>query len=124
MIATAKALGPADHVIGHQVRPEKVAPASTIATAMPSAVGVPLEVNTFACRHCGSVKLHARNGKFGYYFACIDCAKNTPIHSACPKCGKKERVRKDKLQFFGDCEPCNSSRAIYTNASLEAMNRT
>jgi hypothetical protein len=75
-----------------------------------------------ACRHCKSNRLHAQHGKFGYYFICIDCAKNTPIQTTCPKCGRKEKVRKERLQFFGDCVPCGSSRLLHTNNSLGEIN--
>ena len=39
----------------------------------------------------------------------------------CPKCGKRERVRKDQLRFYGECEPCGSTRLVHVNASLIDM---
>jgi predicted nucleic-acid-binding Zn-ribbon protein len=74
------------------------------------------------CRHCGSKRLHAQHGRFGYFYRCIDCTENTPIDMTCPRCGKKGRVRKAELQFFRECQPCGYSELIHTNVPLDQLN--
>lgn len=118
---TATALGPADRVIWYtpSQRQAKPMPSSSPSQVVPVAASQP----TFACRHCGSASLHAQHGKFGYYFICIACTKNTPFHTACPKCGKRERIRKGRLAFFGECDGCKGSRLIHSNTTLEQFGR-
>jgi hypothetical protein len=70
------------------------------------------------CRFCGSGVLHIQHGKFGYYFRCIPCTKNTPIDFTCPTCSGKARVRKDGLNFFRECRSCGTAALFYVNASL------
>lgn len=74
------------------------------------------------CRHCGSERLHAQHGKFGYFFRCIDCTDNTPIDVPCPQCGKKGRIRKAGLNFYQECETCANSEIIHTNVPLGTLN--
>lgn len=116
---TATALGPADRVIWFTPiqRQAKVSPPPLPQKAASPATSSP----TFVCRHCGGGSLHAQHGKFGYYFVCIACAKNTPIQTTCPKCSKRERVRKEQLRFFGECEGCTTSRLVHLNKPLNEM---
>jgi hypothetical protein len=118
VVVAATALGPADRVVAQRSRPSRQVQPPPLPKAP-----VPLtnEASSFVCRHCGSRKLHAQHGTFGYYFVCIDCTDNTPMTSMCPTCGKKERVRKDQRRFFADCERCRTSRLIHTNASLDTI---
>lgn len=117
---TATALGPAERVVWYTPTQRPTSPKPP--HLPPKAVAAPKpSQSAFACRHCGSVKLHAQHGKFGYFFICIDCSKNTPIQTNCPQCGKRERVRKDQRRFFGDCEGCRTSRMFHTNVPLSGM---
>jgi len=116
---TATALGPADRVIWFtpsQLEAKQSPPPLPQKAASPAASSP-----TFVCRHCGGGALHAQHGKFGYYFVCIACAKNTPIQAVCPTCKKRERIRKEQLRFFGDCETCATSRVIHVNTRLNEM---
>jgi hypothetical protein len=69
------------------------------------------------CKHCGSRELEAQHGKYGYYFACKTCQKNTPIKFACPKCGGEGRIRKHGSDFFAECRSCDASTLYHTNQS-------
>jgi len=73
------------------------------------------------CRHCGSQRLHAQHGRFGYFFRCIDCTGNTPIDVTCPKCGEKGRIRKDGLKFYLECERSQFSAVIHINTPLDRL---
>lgn len=117
---TATALGPADRVVWHTPAPSPT-PSKPPPLPPKTVVAAKLPQLSFACRHCGSSKLHAQHGKFGYYFVCIDCTKNTPIQTACPRCGKRERIRKDRLSFFGECDGCKQSRLLHSNTTLEKL---
>ena len=72
-----------------------------------------------ACKSCGGANLSVEYGKFGYYFKCGDCDGNTKISLDCGVAGHKERVRKDKLNFYRECAQCGSSAVFYTNKSAE-----
>lgn len=73
-----------------------------------------------ACKHCGSQDLTALSGKFGYYWKCGACQKNTTMPAVCSACGAKRgrdsevRVRKDKATYFRDCKACGNSETIWT----------
>jgi hypothetical protein len=113
---TATALGPADRVIWYTSNSE--AARSQGPPPLPESLAAAPASPVAKCRHCGSVRLHAQRGKFGYYFVCIDCTKNTPIQSRCPTCGKSEKIRKSRFQFFAECQACALSRLIHTNVGL------
>ena len=67
-----------------------------------------------SCRNCGKHDLEIRYG-YSYYLYCKACENNTPIKPLCPSCGETGRLRKQKKEFFVDCEKCNSSSLYYTN---------
>jgi hypothetical protein len=69
------------------------------------------------CRSCSGENLSVQYGKYGYYFKCADCAGNTPIKTGCGKDGHKERIRKDGLKFFRECEQCNTSALYFVNSN-------
>jgi hypothetical protein len=50
-----------------------------------------------------------------YYFKCNDCGKNTSIKNTCSSCSEKTKIRKNGLQFFVECERCESSKLFHTN---------
>lgn len=55
-------------------------------------------------------------GKYGYYFVCKACEKNTGIKFACPSCGAEGRIRKQGAAFFAECKSCSASSVFHTNA--------
>jgi hypothetical protein len=67
------------------------------------------------CKHCGSGDLEAAYGKFGYYFVCRRCEKNTAIKFACPACGGEGRIRKAGKDFFAECKACDASTIYHSN---------
>jgi hypothetical protein len=68
------------------------------------------------CKHCGGADLEAQHGKFGYYFSCRACEKNTGINFECPLCGGEGRVRKHGKDFFAECKSCDASALYHTNS--------
>ncbi len=73
-----------------------------------------------ACKECGSKDLAAQWGKYGYYWKCGACGKNTKMPVVCSSCGASKgrdngvRVRKDKTTYFRDCKSCGTSETIWT----------
>jgi len=67
------------------------------------------------CKHCGGVGLQVLYGKYGYYFKCLSCDKNTPIDFTCPQCSEKVRIRKEGKMFYRECKACSSSDLFYEN---------
>lgn len=65
------------------------------------------------CEHCNSSRLQIKYGH-NYYFACLNCAKNTRINLACPTCGASARIRKEKLNFYKECE-CGFAEVFFEN---------
>jgi Zn finger protein HypA/HybF involved in hydrogenase expression len=68
-----------------------------------------------SCKHCHSNAVELTYGKFGYYFQCKSCAKNTPLRFDCPVCGGEGRIRKDGKNFFAECRACSVSVPYFTN---------
>lgn len=68
-----------------------------------------------ACRHCNSTDLVATYGKYGYYFKCRTCEKNTPIDHACRQCGNKAKIRKSGLEFARVCGACSTEQLVWRN---------
>jgi hypothetical protein len=81
-------------------------PGSTPPTALPAKI----------CKHCGAKDLEMQYGKFGYYFVCKSCEKNTGVKFACPACSAEGRLRKQGNQFFAECKSCAASDLFHTNA--------
>ena len=65
------------------------------------------------CRHCRAKELTAKWGKFGYYWRCGSCGKNTSMPKVCPRCRAEGRVRKQGRTYFRDCKKCDTSRVIW-----------
>ena len=68
------------------------------------------------CKHCGGTKLEVRSGRYGYFFRCLDCNKNTAILKSCRVCGEKERVRKQGQAFYAECTTCSHSESFFVNS--------
>ena len=72
------------------------------------------------CRHCRAKDLTAASGKFGYYWRCGACGKNTSMPKVCPRCGAEGRrddgvrVRKQGRTYFRDCKACGTSEVVWT----------
>lgn len=92
---------------------EPASPAPVPAVARPTAVS-----DGPACKHCGRRQLHATHGRYGYYFKCHACEKNTPMDFTCSGCGKKGRIRKQALQFFRTCKACGHEELVWENKSV------
>ena len=75
------------------------------------------EASSYSCRSCGSGNLEMRSGRYGYYFRCLSCDKNTPGPSGCSEKGCKSRIRKRGPCFTLVCEPCALERRFYENAA-------
>ena len=74
----------------------------------------PTSTTGAACRHCGAKNLAARWGKYGYYWRCGACGKNTSMSKACPQCRTEGRVRKRGMNYFRDCKTCDTFQVIWT----------
>jgi hypothetical protein len=72
---------------------------------------------TLVCRACGSAKISAQYGKFGYYFKCSACDGNTPIKLGCGVDGHKERIRKEGKKFYRECAECKTSMLFFENSN-------
>lgn len=75
------------------------------------------------CRHCGSGFVAVEWGKYGYYFKCRTCFKNTPINVIC-QCGAREKIHKSGADFSSRCERCNKSRFFFSGAPSHASARS
>ena len=84
------------------------------------AVSKPAMFPTKCCKHCQSTRLEARPGRYGYYFSCRDCTKNTPIKFACMACGGEGKIRKQGNNFFAECKVCSGSNLFHHNTITEA----
>lgn len=67
-----------------------------------------------SCKHCGSNSLEICFGRT-YYFHCLGCEKNNPIKETCPKCNEPAKLRKQKKEFFLECEKCKYSSLYFVN---------
>jgi hypothetical protein len=90
-------------------------PAAVNEQAKPQEKEVDARLPAKACKHCGGSELEAQYGKFGYYFACKACEKNTGIKFSCPACAGEGRIRKQGNEFFAECKTCEASALFHTN---------
>lgn len=97
--------------------PPTPSPVTSPAAPVPANPTAAPDATSYSCRHCGSSQLTVTYGKYGYYFKCGDCQQNTPIKEACPQCGEKARIRKERERFFAECQACGTSRVFFTNPS-------
>ena len=74
-----------------------------------------------SCKHCGSNALTARWGKFGYYWRCGECGKNTKMPVLCSACSAEGghgntvvKIRKAGAEYFRDCAECGVSELIWS----------
>lgn len=89
-----------------RIEPTFSAPASNPA---PTATGP-------VCKDCSGHAGTILYGKFGYYFKCDGCGKNTAIRFNCQP-GHQPRLRKDRDRFYRECADCGSSELFHRNTS-------
>jgi hypothetical protein len=98
--------------------PQPHAPPPPPVEPAPRAVPPPGSPKLPACQHCGSTALSALWGKYGYYWKCDACSKNTAMPTVCSACGAKGdrgkivRIRKDGPAYYRDCESCGISERV------------
>lgn len=107
------------HVVDYAA---KLGMRSTLAASAPPAppappVTVPPTRTDTAClcKHCQSSDVEMVYGKYGYYFKCRSCARNTPPPNGCDKKGCSSRIRKSGPEFTQYCEACGWERPLHTN---------
>lgn len=66
------------------------------------------------CKHCDSTSVEIRYA-YTYFFFCLKCEKNTPIKPSCPACHEPAKLRKQKKEFFVECEKCRHSALFFVN---------
>jgi hypothetical protein len=66
------------------------------------------------CKKCLSENISIQYGN-SYYFKCADCNENSAIKISCGISEHKERIRKDKSQFFRECSQCGTSSLFFVN---------
>ena len=83
----------------------------------------PESVGDVVCKHCGATDLTARWGKYGYYWRCRACGKNTKVPVECSACGARRqpgnaivRIRKEGTRYFRECEACETSELVWIEA--------
>ncbi len=69
------------------------------------------------CKHCNGSKLEGLWGKYGYYFRCLECGKNTAMQSSCQACGQAEKIHKRGADFSAECESCQTSHHYFSNGA-------
>ncbi len=67
------------------------------------------------CRHCQAGSMEVTYGKYGYYFKCLECSKNTKIDFTC-RCGSKAKISKKGKEFRWKCASCGNNEHFFTNA--------
>ena len=78
------------------------------------------------CRHCHNAYLAVVHGRYGYYFKCLHCNKNTNIKLYCPTCSAPGKLYKREREFYAVCQACGANWLYFTNpyqASLARQQR-
>jgi len=82
---------------------------------LPAEVPAPVSRETRpSCKFCEDLRGIILHGKYGYYFQCAACSKNTPIRFTC-KPGHKPKLRKALEKFYRECADCDSSTLYFSN---------
>lgn len=71
-----------------------------------------------SCKDCSGTAGSILHGKYGYYFKCNSCGKNTAIRLSC-QAGHQPRLRKDGDRFYRECADCKSSDLFHCNPSAK-----
>lgn len=72
--------------------------------------------DALVCGKCGSKDVTILHGRYGYYFSCSSCGKNSSIKLFCEHEGHSEKLRKQGDKYFRECPSCNTSILFYTAA--------
>lgn len=91
-----------------------VKPKKTTATVVQTIVE-----NEKVCGKCKSDNIDIKHGRYGYYFTCRDCNGSTSINVKCKDNSCNVRLRKQKLNFFKECQTCNNSELYFVNIATE-----
>ena len=108
-------------VVAETVSPQSTPPPpASSASARPVAVQAVRETAvsypaTHCCRHCQTDSIEVAYGKYGYYFKCLECSKNTKIDFTC-RCGVKAKISKKGREFRWKCAACGNNDQFFTNA--------
>ncbi len=94
------------------VQPTLQPPSEPIAVVRENPVVVQ---KSFYCRHCKSPDVEVVYGRYGYYFKCCSCAKNTSIDTTC-RCGETAKISKNGKEFRWKCGACVNDSLFYTNS--------
>jgi ssDNA-binding Zn-finger/Zn-ribbon topoisomerase 1 len=89
-------------------------------SAAPEDCELSLSANEGTCPDC-QAKMDILWGKFGYYWKCPTCSKNSPIKYNCPLCKTKMKIRKDKNDFYIYCAPCNLEALFHSQGTEAAI---
>ena len=73
------------------------------------------------CRYCCSKNINITYGKYGYYFKCLDCQKNTPIKIVCEHNTCQPKLRKQNNQFYQECGACHTSVLYFKNKNTKTI---
>lgn len=102
-----------------QELPPSVIPPEIDAT--PAAIATPEKLmadqateGDLACKHCDGTDVEIRYA-YSYFLYCRACEKNTPIKMHCPACQALAKLRKQKKEFYVECEPCKYSALYFVN---------
>src|SRR3546814_8613787 len=118
-IYQAPVAAPAVPTRGRSARVEPVFSASAPAPA-PAPASAPTGP---ACKECAARAGAILHGKFGYYFKCDACGKNTAIRFPCQP-GHQPRLRKDRDRFYRATADCGSSETFHRHTSKGTATRS
>jgi len=67
------------------------------------------------CNECKSNNIQILYGKYGYYYKCQDCNKNSKVILTCNKQSCKPKLKKEKEKFYKVCQDCNIKELFFIN---------
>jgi len=71
--------------------------------------------STHSCSKCQSVNVYVANGKYGYYFKCLDCGGNSAIKLTHKDKDCKVKISKFELDFYKICDTCQTKELYFRN---------
>jgi hypothetical protein len=102
-------------------RPISIDFGNTLAAPVPRPEVKKAATSGYVCKSCGSDNLAVEYGKFGYYFKCGACGANTSFKIGCGVAGHKEKIRKDKLSFYRECDQCGTSSIFFLRIRVDPV---
>lgn len=70
---------------------------------------------THSCSKCQSINVYVANGKYGYYFKCLDCGGNSAIKLSHKDKYCKVKISKFGLDFYKICDTCQTKELYFRN---------